>query len=237
MNLREIAKDQKSLDSFDEHSLTQIKSQLTEATNPTLKITYCTAFKELFLPLQVYEGKLDSVLDKLHKNISMTFVSLPDNFDDFLRSYFYTPCDRCHKSNLIVVCLLCGDTMCAKSCISPNAGEEYTIGNHELTVVGNAAKHSFEYHNGTSVFLECNNGSLIMYENGRVSKSSKIFMDKKGNDSTQIGDKIRFEKLKNYLLNRDMLNEMLKLYINVKILHKIVHNVLVRNEVYSRLGY
>ena len=204
-----------------------------------MKVTQAKAYllqsdtNQGFLKLLQHAGRMDKLLDKLQKDIVMIMKSVPEVYLDFYRSYFYQPCSLCHKPSMISICLLCGETVCKRFC-DKNDNDSPT-GNQILTVVGNACKHSFKYHNGTSIFLDCEDSSIYCYENERLCIIQDGFVDKLGNNVFK--NEKRYENFGKFKLNKTAITNMLKEYLNFHVLGFIINMAHKHNVSYRRNYY
>ncbi len=175
--------------------------------------------------------KSDLLLDKYNRDLRFTFQYIPDNFLTFYKENFYSECFRCNKKGLIAVCLLCGRHLCIGFC--SNIGPTMMNGqmsNHELTVVGNAAKHSFEYHNGICAFITCFDGTMVIYEDLRIYLYSMF----KNSLGTEISAEIAYAHFDDFTINKSRFNELHKALSELKVKEQIVLDGLKFGEFFNR---
>ena len=97
------------------------------------------------------------------------------------------------------MCLVCGEFFCIHICQSQHAAGE--TGNQSLTLVGNACRHARDHHNGTSVFIECDSGMLIIYEGSRCDANSYVYSNKFG-EPIRLTETVARYSIQNYTLDK-----------------------------------
>lgn len=76
-----------------------------------------------------YDSKVDLVLAKNQKERVFILQSLPQNYLDLQKATFYDKCSLCKNHGLLSICLLCGESLCSRSCKISNNQD---IGNLRL---------------------------------------------------------------------------------------------------------
>ena len=70
-----------------------------------------------YLRRLTYKNLLDHLETAEMKTPQISFIKgLPENYADFYRKYFNTPCKYCEEPGITSICLLCGDCLCTMSC-------------------------------------------------------------------------------------------------------------------------
>lgn len=63
-----------------------------------------------------YDSQVDLVLAKNQKERILILKSLPQNYLDLQKATFYDKCSICKNYGFLSICLLCGETLCSRSC-------------------------------------------------------------------------------------------------------------------------
>mmetsp|Transcript_33153 Transcript_33153/g.30074 ORF Transcript_33153/g.30074 Transcript_33153/m.30074 type:complete len:126 (-) Transcript_33153:235-612(-) len=101
------------------------------------------------------------------------YIELPNNYQDFNTKYLTRKCHLCKNEgqtkNVLCVCLICGKTICRRSCLN----KEVKLGN--LTI------HSFKHHWGNAAFLDINDLQVYLISMPKIAiLPSSIYIDKFG---------------------------------------------------------
>ena len=63
-----------------------------------------------------YYNKMDSLMMKTKAEMNFSFTTIPNNFLELYKHYFYSTCSLCKQPGTLTICLLCGDMICRRSC-------------------------------------------------------------------------------------------------------------------------
>ena len=95
------------------------------------------------------------------------------------------------------------------------------LSNQILTVVGNGCRHARDHHNGSSIFIECDSGMLIIYEGSRCDANSCVYVNKFG-EPIKLSETVARYGIQNYSLDKVEMNRVKKLYMNSQVSEYIV---------------
>ena len=65
---------------------------------------------------KTYQTDIDLYLRKHCNTLSLSLVQLPDSLHSYYQSMICRQCSLCSKIKLSIMCLLCGDVICLRTC-------------------------------------------------------------------------------------------------------------------------
>ena len=139
---------------------------------------------------------------------SFELCEIPLNFKSLQLRFYKKNCHYCNSQmQESVTCLLCGVTMCySKKCGSVQDTKEPNE--------GTLSWHARVHEGGSSIYLQTNDGSIIMLQNGSGATFDTPFRSKYGQLVNQSGPDAESFNIDEHGGGKVALDRLLKLYMD-----------------------